>query len=138
MDSPGPGPVMTVVRTAGGDPPATPPAPPERRWRRFGPGRPGWVRGLLIAVVVSWAVVITAVVLLRSGGNPPAPVTERPPASPSASDAPPTVAQIYQAVRPPVVLIRATGGRSSVDCKQETEVATGTGVIVNADGTILT
>jgi S1-C subfamily serine protease len=132
MESPGPGPVMTVLRTGGGAPPATEPAPPKRPW-----SRPGLGRKVLIAVVVVWAVVITAVVLLRGGGTP-APVTARPTASPSASAAPLTVAQIYQTVRPSVVLIRAIGGRSSVNGKQETEVATGTGVIVNADGTILT
>lgn len=134
MDSPGQGPVMTVLRTGGGEPPAPEPAPPKRRWRAPGPGLG---RKILIAVVVIWAVAITAVVLTR-GGNTPAPTAARPSVVPSASDAPLTVAQIYQTVRPSVVLIRATGGRSSVDGKQETEVATGTGVIVNADGTILT
>jgi S1-C subfamily serine protease len=134
MDSPGQGPVMTVLGTGGGQPPATEPAPPKRRWHAPGPGLG---RKILIAVVVIWAVAITAVVLTR-GGNTPAPTAARPSVAPSASDAPLTVAQIYQTVRPSVVLIRATGGRSSVDGKQETEVATGTGVIVNADGTILT
>jgi S1-C subfamily serine protease len=95
-------------------------------------------RKILIAVVVIWAVAITAVVLTRGGGYTPAPVTARPTPSPSASDAPLTVAQIYQTVRPSVVLIRAAGGSSSVDGKQTTEVAIGTGVIINADGTVLT
>jgi S1-C subfamily serine protease len=131
MDSPGPGPVMTVLRT-GGD---LPPEPPQRRWRM--PDRP-LGRKILIAVVVIWAVAITAVVLTRGGGDTPAPVTARPTPSPSASDAPLTVAQIYQTVRPSVVLIRAAGGSSSVDGKQTTEVAIGTGVIINADGTVLT
>jgi S1-C subfamily serine protease len=131
MDSPGPGPVMTVLRTDGD----LPPEPPQRRWRM--PDR-SLGRKILIAVVVIWAVAITAVVLTRGGGDTPAPVTARPTPSPSASDAPLTVAQIYQTVRPSVVLIRAAGGSSSVDGKQTTEVAIGTGVIINADGTVLT
>jgi len=128
MESPGPGPVMTVMRTDGDEPPV----PLRRRWHR--PQR----RHILIALVVIWAVAITAVVLIRGGGDTPAPATARPTPSPSASDAPLTVAQIYQTVRPSVVLIRAVGGSSSVNGRQETEVATGTGVIINADGTILT
>src|ERR1700761_4497620 len=128
MDSPGPGPVMTVLRTGGEEPPEPAPATT----------RPKVTRSqALIALAVLWAIVITVVVLTR-GGKTPAPVTARPTASPSASATPLTVAQIYQTVRPSVVLIRATGGSTSVNGTQETEVATGTGVIVNADGTILT
>jgi S1-C subfamily serine protease len=128
MESPGPGPVMTVVRTDGDQPPE----PSTRQWRR--PAK----RHVLIALVVIWAVAITAVVLFRGGGRTPAPATAKPTPSPSASAAPLTVAQIYQTVRPSVVTIRAVGGSSSVNGKQETEVATGTGVIINGDGTILT
>jgi S1-C subfamily serine protease len=87
--------------------------------------------------VVIWAVAITVVVLTRGGGSP-TPAAVRPTPAPSAKDAPLTVAQIYQTVRPSVVVVRAVGGNSNVDGKQETEVATGTGVVVNADGTILT
>ena len=87
MDSPGQGPVMTVLRTGGGEPPAPEPAPPKRRWRAPGPGLG---RKILIAVVVIWAVAITAVVLTR-GGNTPAPTAARPSVAPSASDAPLTV-----------------------------------------------
>ena len=47
------------------------------------------------------------------GGNKPAAATARPTPSPSNTDAPLTVAQIYQTVRPSVVLIRAVGGSSS-------------------------
>jgi S1-C subfamily serine protease len=130
MESPGPGPVMTVLRTGDEQPP--PEQPRRRRLPRVER------RNVVIALVVIWAVAITIVVLTRGGGNTPAPVTARPTPSPSNSDAPLTVAQIYQTVRPSVVLIRAIGGNSNVDGKQETEVATGTGVVVNADGTILT
>jgi S1-C subfamily serine protease len=119
---------MTVLRTDGDQPPE----PSTRQWPR--PAK----RHILIALMVIWAVAITAVVLTRGGGSTPAPVTARPTPSPSNTDAPLTVAQIYQTVRPSVVLIRAVGGSSNVDGKQETEVATGTGVIINADGTILT
>jgi S1-C subfamily serine protease len=130
MESPGPGPVMTVMRTEGDEPPA----PPRRQWRM--PER-SLVRRILLAVVVVWAIAITAVVLTRGSGNS-TPVAAPTSAKPSPSASTLTTAQIYQTVRPSVVLIRATGGQSSVDGKQETEVATGTGVIVNADGTILT
>jgi S1-C subfamily serine protease len=189
MESPGPGPVMTVLPT--GDEQQPPPEPPRRR-RLPWPGKkpsgqapgstpsgqapgstpsgqtpgstpsgqaPGSTpsgqtpgntpsgqttgkmpsgRTIVIALVVIWAVVITIVVFTRGGGSTPAAVTARPTPSPSNSDAPLTVAQIYQTVRPSVVLIRAIGGSSNVDGKQETEVATGTGVIINSDGTILT
>jgi S1-C subfamily serine protease len=121
---------MTVLRT-GGD---QPPEPPQRRWRM--PDR-SLGRKILIAVVVVWAVAITAVVLTR-GGDTPEPAAARPSPSTSKSAAPLTVTQIYQAVRPSVVLIRAVGGSSSVNGRQTTEVATGTGVIINADGTVLT
>jgi len=131
MDSPGPGPVVTVLRTGGDEPPEV----PRGRWRV--PER-SVVRKVLVVLVVVWAVAITVVVLTRGGGKTAAPVAVRPTGSPSASAAPLTVAQIYQTVRPSVVLIRAVGGSSSVDGKQETEVATGTGVIINADGTVLT
>jgi S1-C subfamily serine protease len=128
MDSPGPGPVMTVVRTDGDQPPE----PSPRRWPR--PEK----RHVLIALVIIWAVAITAVVLTRGSGSKPAPTALPTPEPKASSEAPLTVAQIYQTVRPSVVLIRAVGGSSNVDGKQETEVATGTGVIINADGTILT
>jgi S1-C subfamily serine protease len=121
---------MTVLRTGDEQPP--PEQPRRRRLPRVER------RNVVIVLVVIWAVAITIVVLTRGGGNTPAPVTARPTPSPSNSDAPLTVAQIYQTVRPSVVLIRAIGGNSNVDGKQETEVATGTGVVVNADGTILT
>ncbi len=86
-------------------------------------------RKLAIGAVAAWAVAITAVVLLRDGDDPGAPAA-LPAASPSASDAPLTVPQLYQALRPSVVLIKATGSGAGAD--------TGTGVVANADGTILT
>jgi S1-C subfamily serine protease len=122
---------MTVLRAGGEEPPEL----ARRRWRV--PER-SVVRKVIVALVVVWAVAITAVVLTRGGGKAPAPAAVKPTASPSGSAAPLTVAQIYQTVRPSVVVIRAVGGSSSVNGKQETEVATGTGVIINADGTVLT
>jgi putative serine protease PepD len=80
--------------------------------------------------VVVLAIVATGVLAYRAGGSGAAPAAARPSAaaSPSASG-PPTTAQIYQTVAPSVVTIETTlpdGG------------ATGTGVIANAAGTIMT
>lgn len=112
-------------------PPAPAPEQPERRWNTA-----GLRRKVLIGVVLVWAVAITAVVLLRDDG-PDAPAAAVPSAAPSASDGPLSVPEIYSALRPSVVLIESTGGRSAADRDEET-TATGTGVIVNADGTVLT
>jgi S1-C subfamily serine protease len=129
-------PVVTVLRADGDRPPATEAVPPPGRRLPRPPAGAG--RKILIAAVVVWAVVLTVVVLFRGGGRPARAPATLPSASPSASAAPLTVAQIYQTLQPSVVQIRAVGGQSTVDGKQETEVATGTGVIVNADGAILT
>jgi S1-C subfamily serine protease len=92
-------------------------------------------RKLLIAVVVAWAVVITAVVFFRTGDND-TPRVAAPSAKPSPSPSSLSVPEVYQTLLPSVVLIRTTGGGGSG--KTMTESATGTGVIVNADGTVLT
>ena len=101
--------------------------PPRRRWT------PDLRRKVLLGVVLLWAVAITAAVLLRGGGGdkPTAAVTPAP--SPSASDGPLSVAEVYRTLLPSVVRIEA-GGEGRTD----TETAIGTGVIANADGTILT
>jgi len=115
-----------VLRPPGAEP--TPPAAEEPKptpWWKKSDLR----RKLLIGAVAVWAVAITAVVLLRDGGDE-APARALPTASPSASDAPLTVPEVYQALRPSVVLIKASGSGAGAD--------SGTGVIVNADGTILT
>jgi S1-C subfamily serine protease len=119
--------VVTVLGVEG-----TPPAPegPKRRWLT-----PHLRRRVLIGAVVVWAVAITAVVLVRGGTE--SPTAAVPSASPSASDGPLTVAEIYRTLRPSVVLIESTGGRSAADRDRE-GTATGTGVIVNARGTVLT
>jgi len=130
MQEPGDRTVVTVLGAP--DPqPAPGPEPPARRWNT-----PARRRRAFLAVVLVWAVAITALVL-RRGGDPDPPAVARPSAAPSASNGPLSVPEIYQALRPSVVLIQSTGGRSAADRDSET-TATGTGVIVNADGTILT
>jgi len=101
-------------------------AKPARRW-----GAARLRRNVVIGLVLIWAVAITAVVLLRGGGAE-TPRAAVPSPSPSASDGPLSVADTYRLLRPSVVLIRSTRDRAPA------ESGTGTGVIVNADGTILT
>jgi S1-C subfamily serine protease len=120
---------MTVLGDQDGRRPA--PAPeepsaPQSRWNT-----PELRRKVVAAVVVIWAVVITAVVLTRGGGRPAAPVATRPSASPSPSAGALTVTDIYQRLQPSVVLIKSEGAKAGTE-------AEGSGVIVNADGTILT
>ena len=132
MQSVGDRPVMAVLPAAGADKTEE---KPDRRWNT-----PELRRKALIAAVALWAVAITAVVIFRgSGDGAGTKAAARPSASPSASDAPMTVGQVYQTVLPSLVFIRSTGkaGSSSV-AKSMTESSTGTGVIANADGTILT
>ncbi|SNY30148.1 S1C family serine protease [Paractinoplanes atraurantiacus] len=111
---------MEVLRSDGAAPDPPPPEPP--------PKKIGRGRKLLTGAVVLWAVAITAVVLFRSSPEPAA--APRPAPSPSASQGPMTVTEVYQALRPSVVLIKASGSSAGAD--------SGTGFIVNADGTILT
>ncbi|MGI5241255.1 S1C family serine protease [Dactylosporangium sp. CA-139066] len=89
-------------------------------------------RDLAIGVgVVVLAIVVTAVLAFRAGGGAGAPAAGARPsakASPSASG-PPTTAQIYAAVAPSVV---------SIEAAEAGGTASGTGVVVGADGTILT
>jgi S1-C subfamily serine protease len=124
MDSAGGRPVVTVLRTEGTDPPQPAVEERKRRWSSA-----DLRKKLLIGVVALWAVGITALVVVRGGGSDEAPAAAAPSAAPSASAAPLTVSEVYQALAPSVVLIRSTG---------PTEAGTGTGVIANADGTILT
>jgi S1-C subfamily serine protease len=112
------------------------PAPEPAGEEPKGPSRP-WDgprlrRRLLIAAALAWAVALTAVVLVRGGGGEKAASPAvAPSASPSASQGPLSVADVYQTLLPSVVQIEATG--SGAD-----KTSTGTGVIVNANGTILT
>jgi putative serine protease PepD len=104
--------------TAPGEVVAESQTPPPRRGRT-------WV---VVAVAVVALLALTAVLSFRwgSAGSPQA--TASP--SPSPSAAPPlTTAQIFKALAPSVVTIEATSpGKES----------TGTGVVANADGIILT
>ncbi|MDY7083974.1 MAG: trypsin-like peptidase domain-containing protein [Actinomycetota bacterium] len=117
---------MEVLRPAGSE--RTPPTAGEPRppnwWKR-----PDIRRKIALGAVIVWAVAITGVVLFRGDDDPGARAGAPPSVAPS-SDGPLTVPQVYQALRPSVVLIKATGSGQGAD--------TGTGVIVNADGTILT
>jgi S1-C subfamily serine protease len=95
------------------------PAPPRRR------------HGLLIGAAIGAVLVLTAIVAFRWGAaDPPEPL---PIASPTAGAVEElSTAQVYAALAPSVVTIEAVSpGTNRV-------TATGTGVIVNADGIILT
>jgi S1-C subfamily serine protease len=103
-------------------------ATPEAGPRPAGRGRRAILAGAAVLVLV-----LTAIVAYHwgSAGSAGAAATTRPSPSPSPSKSP-TVADIYAAVAPSVVLIEAVALPKSV-----TE-STGTGVVVNADGSILT
>ncbi|MFG1603711.1 S1C family serine protease [Actinoplanes sp. NPDC049265] len=109
-----------------GEEPAAPARP--RPWER-----PDLRRKVLIGAIVVWAVAITAVVLFRGDGNGGEQPAAVPAPSPSASGGPLSVPDVYQTLLPSVVRIEASGEGRAND-----ESAIGTGVIVNADGTILT
>ena len=122
--------MITDIGVVGAQPPAPGPGDdPDRRRRRWKSAR--LRRAVLIGIVLVWAVAITVVVLVR-GGHPTSPAAARPQPAPSASDAPLTVPEVYRTLLPSVVRIEAAGEGRNV------EAAIGTGVIVNANGTILT
>jgi putative serine protease PepD len=96
------------------------------------PGPPTVRRRTAFGAAALAALVATALVFYSIGarGTPhAAPSTPKPTASPSSA---PSIAQIFAAIAPSVVFIEAV--RSS-DASTE---STGTGVVVNGDGTILT
>jgi S1-C subfamily serine protease len=123
--------MQPVITVQGDGPPSPEPDPPQRRWKLPGPATR---RKLLIGALAVWAVVITGLVVFRGGDDKAATATPQPRPSASA-DAPLTVSEVYQTVLPSVVRIQSTGkaGGNSM-----AESATGTGVIANANGTILT
>lgn len=123
--------MITDLSVAGDREPAPAPDEPKRRWNT-----PVTRRRALIAMVVVWAVAITAVVLFRGGGSDKTPVAARPSASPSPSRGPFTVNQVYQALLPSTVVIQTTGAVTAGTGMAES--ATGTGTIINANGLILT
>jgi S1-C subfamily serine protease len=92
-------------------------------------------RWLPWAAVVA-ALALTAAISFRWGSaGDPAPAAAQP--APSASATALTVPQVYETLLPSVVFIQATGG-SELGRTARAETATGTGVVVNADGTVLT
>ncbi|MEU4556959.1 trypsin-like peptidase domain-containing protein [Actinoplanes sp. NPDC023936] len=105
---------------------------PETRGARW--NTPERRRKVLLGAALLWAVAITAFVLVPDRGETESPAAAAPSAAPSASAAPLTVAEVSRALTPSVVLIETTGH----DSQNHLEAGTGTGVIVNADGTILT
>src|SRR5262245_16288252 len=102
---------------------------PERKDEGRGTG----VRRRIALAAAALAAIVAIALLFYSIGSAKtpqaAPATPRP--SPSASP-PPTVAQIYAAIAPSVVFIEAA--RSGANSTE----TTGTGVVVNGDGMILT
>ncbi|MEV0897594.1 trypsin-like peptidase domain-containing protein [Actinoplanes sp. NPDC049802] len=120
---------MTVLRPEGAEAPEPPPEERKSRWNAA-----DLRRRALVGAIVVWAVAITALVAVRGGGDDGVPAGAAPSAAPSASDGPLTVAQIYQTLTPSVVLVETTGH----DSGNRAEAGTGTGVIANADGTVLT
>ncbi|WP_155375081.1 S1C family serine protease [Catellatospora vulcania] len=102
------------------------PVPAPRPWWRLD-------RRALVATCVAVALAVTAVVAFRWGaaGSSDNPAVVTPSPSPS-DDGVLTVAEVYQVLLPSVVSIRSTGpGRTP-------STASGTGVLANTDGTILT
>jgi S1-C subfamily serine protease len=87
---------------------------------------------ILLAVIVAAALIGTATVAFRlgGGGRPGEAVSARPSASPKGSGQL-SVAQIYKDVAASLVFIKANGDK-------ESKASIGTGLVVNADGTILT
>ena len=129
---------MVIDLTGRGEPDETGPEAtgPDRRAARAARLTAYRSRLLPWAAVVA-ALALTAAVFFRwgSAGDPP-PVAARPAPSPSATAL--TVPQVYETLLPSVVFIQATGGSSIRGGRATAESATGTGVIVNADGTVLT
>jgi S1-C subfamily serine protease len=109
-------------------------APDDASPAQGAPAAPRRRRGAAISAVTAVAVLalaLTATALYRWGSAGSGTSRPRVSASPSSSR-PPTTAEIYTAVAASVVSIEAVGtGAIPTD-------VTGTGVVVNADGTILT
>lgn len=97
--------------------------------------RAWWPGRVLLAGIMAVALVLTAVVAFRWGSSgQPGDATAKPTASPKVPE-PWSVAQIYEVLLPSVVYIRATGvGTGPATGKS----STGTGLVVNAAGTVLT
>lgn len=109
--------------------PAAPPAPPVAS-AEGGPAGPRarTPHRVLIAALAAAVLALTAVVAYQWGSGSPQPTVAAPAPSPSA-DVPLTVGEIYQTLAPSVVFVKASG---------KADTATGTGVVANADGSVLT
>lgn len=114
-----PTPVPTVEPPDGGAP-----TPPKTR-------RKPSTQQLLIAVIAALALALTATIAfqLGSGSSDPQQPKAAPKPSPSERESM-TVAEIFQTMAPSVVFIKSTEAKS--------KVASGTGVVINQDGTIMT
>jgi putative serine protease PepD len=97
--------------------------------RAGGPGRPRWLRGAAIAVAVVVALLVTAVLSFQWGtsGAPGAGPTATPKPTPTGE---PTTAEIYAVLAPSVVTVETI--------RDGAVRATGTGVIANGEGVIIT
>jgi S1-C subfamily serine protease len=87
---------------------------------------------------VAAALALTAALFFRWGSaGDPAPAAAPPAPSPSATAL--TVPQVYETLVPSIVFIQAAGGSELGGTgTARAATATGTGVVVNADGTVLT
>ncbi len=119
---------MTVLRSG---PEPEPDKPRRREWNT-----PRLRRRVGIGLVAAWALILTVVVFTRGGGEQATPQQAARP-SPSASQGPLSTGEVYQTLLPSVVRIETTRG-AKANATSMTESAIGTGVIANADGSILT
>ena len=93
--------------------------------------RPPGARRAAITAVAAVTLVLTAFLFYRWGSSGGSPKSAPQPTPSASSSAAPTTAQIYAAVAPSTVSIQATSpGSATVD--------SGAGIIVNANGTIMT
>jgi len=131
------GPAVTTALDADGARAAAP--APDAPSEPAGPRKTARLRrNVLLGAALAWALAITTVVLVR-GNDARAPLAAAPSASPS--EGPLSVPEVYQTLLPSVVLIQTTRDRNFAaarDAKAMARSATGTGVIVNTDGAILT
>ncbi|MEV4413598.1 trypsin-like peptidase domain-containing protein [Catellatospora sp. NPDC049609] len=120
-----------IVDTA----PAVPPAPPPTTTP--GTGTDGGAPGprarvphrVLIAALAAAVLALTAVVAFQWGSSSSSQAPAAAPAPSPSAEQPLTVGEIYQTLAPSVVFVKSTG---------KSGTATGTGVVANADGSVLT
>src|SRR5262245_47099519 len=86
----------------------------------------------MLILAALWALIITVLLVFR-GGSDPAPLAAPPSPSPSPSESL-TTKEVFQTLAPSVVLIQSAGNSGGKGMSS----ALGTGVIANANGTVLT